>query len=90
MAREELAEASDRLESAAETASDQDDAGRLDDLSDQLQTLADRDTDPDHGRLARIQNALSDVREGTSDAVREAIDDAKDLISKFREGVEGV
>lgn len=89
MPREKLSEASERLESAAEDAASEA-ADRLNDLADQLDTLSERDDEPDHGRLARIQNALDDLKDGASETVREKIDAAKERIRSFREGVEGV
>ncbi|MFC7133391.1 MULTISPECIES: DUF7553 family protein [Salinibaculum] len=89
MTRQELATASDLLASAAEDSSG-DDADRLADLSAQLDTLAERDTDPDHGRLARIESALGDVQSDASDDVAATIDDALDAIHDFRETIEGV
>ena len=80
--------ASDLLESAAENSSTN--AERLRDLAGQLDTLAERDTDPDHGRLARIESALGDVQSDDSNAVAATIDDALDEIHAFRETIEGV
>lgn len=88
--REELSTASDRLESAAEDASSDDARERLTDLAGQLDTLAARDQDPDHGRLARIESALDEVQSEESDAVAAAVEDALDDIHAFRETIEGV
>ena len=83
MTRESLATASETLESADETT---DDAGeRLESLADQLDTLATRD--PDHGRLARIENALSDLEDSD---VSDQIGSAHESVTAFRETVEGV
>ncbi|WP_235853717.1 DUF7553 family protein [Halosimplex salinum] len=89
MTRENLADARDTLESAAEATADDDAAERLTSLADQLGTLATRDRDPDHGRLARIENALHDLEESTED-VADRIESAHESVVAFRETVEGV
>lgn len=89
MTRDELATASETLESAADDATDDAEA-TLTDLADQLDRLADADHGPDHGRLARIEAKLDDVQTGESDAVAAAIDDALDSIHAYRETIEGV
>ena len=89
MSRELLQEASERLRAAAEAA-DSDVQRRIYDQSDALATLAARDRDPDHGRLARHANALEELAEETDGPAREAIVAAREKISTFREGVDGV
>lgn len=90
MTREDLASASDRLESAADATSDGDATERLQDLAGQLDALATRDRGPDHGRLARIGIALDDLQDDVDDAVATEIDDARDDVVAYRETVEGV
>ncbi|MFB6150331.1 MAG: hypothetical protein ABEJ40_00850 [Haloarculaceae archaeon] len=90
MVRDELASARDRLESAAENASDPDAADRLDDLAGQLDTLATRERGPDHGRLARIENALDDLTDDVDAGTADTIDAAHEDVVAFRETVEGV
>jgi len=89
MTRENLANASDLLASAANSADD-DAAERLTSLSEQLDTLADRDRGPDHGRLARIESGLDEIQADASDDVAATIEDALDAIRAFRETIEGV
>ena len=89
MTRENLADASELLASAADK-TDGDAAERLDSLSDQLDTLAERDRDPDHGRLARIESGLDEIQADASDEVAATIEDALDAIRDFRETLEGV
>ena len=89
MTRDSLADASELLASAAD-AVDGDAAERLDSLSDQLDTLAERDRDPDHGRLARIESGLDEIQADASDEVAATIEDALDAIRDFRETLEGV
>jgi len=87
MTREELATASDLLASAAQDATD-DDGERLSELSDQLDHLSTADEGPDHGRLARIQNALHDLEDGVEDP--DDIVEAHEHVKEYRSGVEGV
>ncbi len=89
MVRQELATGSDLLASAANDTSGEA-ADRLDDLAGQLDTLADRESAPDHGRLARIESALDDIQSDASDDVAGTIDEALDEIHAFRETIEGV
>lgn len=87
MVREQLQTAAEHLRTATESA-DADASERLTDLADKLDSLATADRGPDHGSMARIQNALNDVKEEVdADA---AIDDAKEAISDYRSTVEGV
>jgi hypothetical protein len=90
MTRENLATASDRLESAADASDDEDAAERLRDLAGQLDSLAERERGPDHGRLARIENALGDLQESAGDEVAAEIEAGHDAVIAFRETVEGV
>jgi hypothetical protein len=87
--REELDRASDLLASAAGNAGDEA-AERLTDLSEQLASLATRDRGPDHGRLARIENALDDIRETVDEAAAADIDAAHEAVVDYRSGIEGV
>ncbi|GGN93625.1 MULTISPECIES: DUF7553 family protein [Haloarcula] len=90
MTREELATASDLLESAADDTASDDASERLGDLADQLDRLSTADQGPDHGRLARIQSALNDVSSGDGEDVADTIDEADDAINEYRSGLEGV
>ena len=87
MTRENLATASETLESAADETTDDDAAERLESLASQLDTLATRDRDPDHGRLARIENALNDLEDSD---VGDQVESAHESVVAFRETVEGV
>ena len=89
MTREQLATASDLLESAADDASG-DASDRLGDVANQLDQLSTADRGPDHGRLARIQNALGEVKADVDDATVETIEDALDEIVAYRETVDGI
>lgn len=90
MSRSELTSAGDQLRAAADAAGDDVDTDRLREFAGQLETLAERDTGPDHGRLARIQTGLSDVQSDASDDVAATIQDARDDIRSVRETLEGV
>ena len=90
MTREELARAGEHFERAADAAGEDEAAGTMRDLADQLERLADRDQDPDHGRLARIQNHANDVKAGAEGETVEAIDAGSDAVDAFRETIEGV
>jgi hypothetical protein len=89
MTREALATASDLLADAAQ-ATEGDDSDRLSDLSEQLDHLSTADEGPDHGRLARIQNALHDLEESVGDDAAETIAEAHEHVKEYRSGVEGV
>lgn len=90
MTRDNLATASDLLATAAEETDDADATERLNSLSDQLDTLAERERGPDHGRLARIESGLDEVQTDASDDVAATIEEALDSIRAFRETIEGV
>lgn len=90
MTRDNLARASELLATAADDSDDEDAAERLGSLSDQLDTLAERDRGPDHGRLARIESGLNEVQGDASDDVAATIDEALEAIRAYRETVEGV
>ncbi|MFW6382704.1 MAG: DUF7553 family protein [Haloferacaceae archaeon] len=90
MTRTELAAAGDLLAAAAEDADSADVRETLSGLAEQLDRLADADRGPDHGRLARIESKLDDVRRGESDDVATVIDEALDEIHAYRETLQGV
>jgi hypothetical protein len=90
MTRENLAAASDRLEAAAEATGDDDAADRLRDLAGQLDGLAERERGPDHGRLARIENALEDLSASVGESASAEIEAAHEAVIAYRETIEGV
>ncbi|MFB6224189.1 MAG: hypothetical protein ABEH86_11030 [Haloarcula sp.] len=90
MTHEELATASDLLESAANDTESDDARDRLSDLAEQLDTLATDEHGPDHGRLARIQSALNDLGSGDAADVETTLDEADDYINEYRSDLEGV
>lgn len=90
MTREELATASDLLESAAEDTENDDARERLTKLADQLETLSTADRGPDHGRLARIQSALDDLGSGDGADVAGTLEEADAQLSAYRSDLAGV
>jgi len=85
-----LTEAASSLESAAARAGDPDAVERLEDLSEQLHGFVESGRTPDHGRLARVLNALDEADEVADDDASDAIGRAREEVITFREGVEGV
>lgn len=85
-----LEEAASSLESAASEVDDGAAADRLADLADQLDDLAESGRTPDHGRLARLLNALSEVESDVDGSATDAIARAREQITTYREGVPGV
>jgi chromosome segregation ATPase len=88
MTRTELETASERLDSAADSA--ETNADRLADLADQLDQLAGADRGPDHGRLARIQTALDEIQQEVDDETAATIEDARTEVREYRATVDGV
>lgn len=89
MTREELAEAAEALERAAEGA-DGEVVETLRVHAEQLDDMARRERGPDHGRLARHQQRLRDAKLSVDDDVVGLIDDANRRITEYRETLEGV
>lgn len=89
MAREELEEAAEVLQQAVNATTDKL-RDRIEAQADQVATLADRERGPDHGRLDRHQHALKRIREEAEAEVQDYLDEANELLEKYRETVEGV
>mgnify|MGYP000226880779 CR=1 FL=1 len=90
MAREELQDASAALREAAEATDDPDVEERVYDHSRQLAELATADRGPDHGRLARIENAFNEMLAATEGEANARLADALASVKSYREGVDGV
>ena len=90
MTRDELATASELLADAAQSADNDDDSDRLSELADQIDRLSTADEGPDHGRLARIQNALHDLEDSAGEDAATTIAEAHEHVKEYRSGVEGV
>lgn len=89
MTREELARAGEALERAADEAEGEA-AEKLREQARQFASFADGDRGPDHGRLARHQAALRDLRAEVDEEVGARIDEANDRVNAHRETLEGV
>jgi hypothetical protein len=87
MTHEQLQRASEELTAAAELA-DGDEQDRLEQQAEQFGKLA--ETGADHGRLARHENALREIKAATGDEVGDRIDAAMEAITAYRETIEGV
>lgn len=89
MPREELVHAAEELKHASADASGEV-KERLESQADTLQSLAQADKGPDHGRLARIMHALSELKEDADEDTAERIQSAYDHVEAHRETVSGV
>lgn len=87
MSRDHLREGAATLERVADGT---DDPERARDLAETLRSLADRDRGPDHGRLARIERALTELDDGADPDASEALTETKEHVQAYRETVEGV
>lgn len=87
MAHERLERASDELDAAADLA-DGDGRERLATQADHLAELA--ESGADHGRLARHENTLREIKADAGEDVADRIDAAMDAITAYRETIEGV
>jgi hypothetical protein len=90
MPRELLVTASEGLEAAADDTTEPAASERLADLAEQLSTLSTADRGPDHGRLARIQSALNDLKTGDAADASDDIEAANDAINEYRSDLAGV
>lgn len=82
-----LDDAASSLEAAAAGTANAEAAARLDDLSEQLEGFVESGRTPDHGRLARILNAMDETE--TND-VSADIAQAREHLLTYREDVDGV
>lgn len=90
MSRDHLQTASEALRNASEHASDADVQRRLHEQSDQFARHAAADRGPDHGRLARHLNVLSEIRGSLDGDAVGHVEAAEEAISAYRETVDGV
>jgi len=88
--RTPLRDASDALSEARETTDDGDARERLESYAEQADSMAAVDRGPDHGRLARFEHGLSEVREDLGAEGSELVDEALSHVRAYRETVEGV
>ncbi len=89
MSREELADASEKLRQAAELATG-DTRERLYEQADAFADAAAADHGPDHGKLARHLHVLREIEDDADEELAAHVETARDLVSTYREGVEGV
>ncbi|MFC6725871.1 hypothetical protein ACFQE1_16160 [Halobium palmae] len=90
MVRQELQEASDELRKAGEAVDASDVRERIHDQSDQIAELATRASGPDHGRLDRHMNTLSELADQLDGDAAEHVRQARDHLRAYRETVDGV
>lgn len=90
MTRDELATASQRLEAAAQSTDDGDDADRLSELAEKVDSFSTADRGPDHGQLARVGIALGELADSSEGETLEDVEQAHELVKEYRAGVEGV
>ncbi|QLG50013.1 DUF7553 family protein [Natrinema halophilum] len=90
MARDELENAAESIERAADETSDDTAADRLQTQSEKFAEYATADRGPDHGQLARHEHILNEIADDEGGNVASNIEDALESISAFRETVEGV
>jgi len=89
MAHDKLERASEELYAAAAVAAaNSKERERLERQADQFANLA--ETGTDHGRLARHENALREIKAAAGDEVSEHVEDAMDAITAYRETLDGV
>lgn len=89
MVRQQLQDAAATLRDAADAAEATDAKSRLQDQADHFDSLATADRGPDHGRLARHEHILTEIAADEPDAAPH-VEDALELIRKYRSTVEGV
>ncbi|QFU81961.1 DUF7553 family protein [Natronorubrum aibiense] len=90
MAREQLEDAAETLQDAADVAAEDAVRDRLETQSDQFATLAEADRGPDHGTLARHEHILTEIADDAGGDVASHVEDALESVRAFRETVEGV
>lgn len=90
MARENLEDAAESLQTAADATADEATRERLETQSTQFADLATADRGPDHGKLARHEHILTDIAGNAEADVAEHVEDALASVRAFRETVEGV
>ncbi|MEZ3117061.1 hypothetical protein RYH80_14185 [Halobaculum sp. MBLA0147] len=89
MPRERLADASEELRLAAEAATG-DERERIYRQADALADAAAADEGPDHGKLARHTHALREIEDAVDETAGDHVAAARELVSAYREGVDGV
>ena len=86
MTRDELVTASEALDQAA-TDVEAEHRERIEDQSESLMNLAERELGPDQGRLDRHMNILNELYDETGN---EDVEHALEQVREYRTGVSGV
>jgi hypothetical protein len=86
MTRDELVTASEALDQAA-TDVEAEHRERIEDQSESLMNLAEREPGPDQGRLDRHMNILNELYDATGN---EDVERALEQVREYRTGVSGV
>ena len=89
MTRDKLDHVADALRSAADSTEDQATRDRLQTQAEQFENMASADRGPDHGRLARHEHVLREIKQQDA-SVTADIDRGLEAISGYRETLEGV
>lgn len=89
MSVDELRTALEKLRTAHDLA-DGEARERLGYTVERVETAVDEEQTLDHGTLARMTQKLSEVAESGDEELAAAIEAAKEALSTYREGVEGV
>jgi len=91
MERDELREAGEILEQAADDCEDAALGERIRGQAERIAGLAERSRGPDHGRLARHMHALQNIAdEAGQDDVAARVEEALEAVRSYRETVSGV
>lgn len=90
MVRDELQNAAESIEAAADAASGDEARERLQNQASKFEDYATADRGPDHGQLARHEHILNDIADDEGGDVADHVDDALASITEFRSTLEGV
>jgi hypothetical protein len=88
MSADELQNAHEELGTARDLA-DGEAAERISNLVDSVADALDAGRTVDHGKLARMERTLAEIQEDVSGETADAIQDARDALRSYREGVPG-
>ncbi|WP_222915201.1 hypothetical protein [Natrinema sp. SYSU A 869] len=90
MARDELKNAAESIEQAADATSDDEAQDRLQTQAAKFEDYATADHGPDHGQLARHEHILNEIADDEGGDVASNLKDALESITEFRSTLEGV
>ncbi len=89
MTRKELERAAEELRAAASLL-EGDQAAAANEQATHLESLAERESGPDHGRLDRHMNALAELADEVAGDARANVVAAREHVTEYRKTVEGV